>query len=519
MPFAAIFIPNFTFQAIVRCEPELRMQPMSIIEGQPPIYYVVAVNRLAEKLGVAVGMTKANAEQFQQVQIRPRNNSQEDNAHRALLDAAWSISSRVEDAAPDTLLLDLTGLTRLFGKLEEIAQRILARTSELGLDAHIAVSANVETARIVARTLPGITVVPKGEERRYLETLPVEMLSPSEQLADILERWGVSTCKALASLPVLSLSECVGQEGVHLHALANGNGNRPLLIAQPSDCFEESFELEDAVDNLEPLSFLLGRLLQQLCVRICTRALAIAAIEVTFELQPAFESTFESARELQNAKPLPRIFSCTLKLPVPTQDSSLLLKLLRLRLQSKPPGAPVQKIHMVAEAGRSRATQSGLFVPASPDPQRLELTLARIAAVVGENNVGSPQLLDTHRPDAFHMRRFSVTSVAHPVHTINLGSQAGFRVFRPALPVWVQVQGKCPTRVGFQGMLGNVVRASGPWRTSGDWWEEQSWQEDAWDLEINFASTSPSLQGPMQGLYRVAYDLSLEKWWMRGVYD
>jgi protein ImuB len=519
MPFAAIFIPNFMFQAIVRCEPELRMQPLAVIEGQPPIYYVVAVNRLAEKLGVAVGMTRANAEQFQQIQIRPRSHIQEATAHQALLDAAWSVSSRVEDAAPDTLLLDLAGLTRLFGELEEIAQRILSRTSELGMDAQVAVSANVETARIVARALSGITVVPEGEERRYLETLPVEMLSPGAQLADILERWGVSTCKALASLPVLSLSECIGQAGVNLHALANGKGSRPLLIAQPRDCFEESFELEDAVDNLEPLSFILGRLLQQLCARICARALAIAAIEATFELQPAFESTFESAREFRNVNPLPRIFSCTLKLPVPTQDSLLLLKLLRLRLQAKPPGAPVQKIHMVAEPGRSRATQSGLFVPSSPDPQRLELTLARIAAVVGENNVGSPQLLDTHRSDAFHMQKFLVTSAAHPVRKVNPGNHTGFRVFRPALPVWVHLQGKYPARIGFQGMLGNVLRASGPWRTSGDWWEEQSWQEDAWDLEIHFASTTSSQQGPVQGLYRIAYDLSLDKWWMRGVYD
>jgi len=505
------------------------MQPVAVIEGQPPTYYVVAINRLAEKLGVAVGMTKANVEQFQYVQIRPRNHTQEDTAHQAFLDAAWSISSRVEDASPDTLLLDLSGLARLFGTLEEIAHRILARTSELGMDAHVAVSANVETARVVARALPGITVVPDGQERLFLETLPVAMLSPSAQLAEILERWGVATCKALASLPVLSLSECVGQEGVHLHALANGKGNRPLLITQLSDCFEEVLELEDAVDNLEPLSFLLGRLLQQLCARTSARALGIAAIHVTFELQPAFESSFDSLPKFTSTQSPSKTFSCTLKLPVPSQNPTLLLKLLRLRLQSKPPGAPVQKIHMLAEPGRSRATQSGLFVPASPDPQKLGLTIARIAAVVGENNIGSPQLLDTHRPDAFHMRKFLATSSYLPsalrsVREVNSGNHAGFRVFRPALPVWVQLQGKCPTRVGFQGMLGNVIRASGPWRTSGDWWEEQSWQEDAWDLEIHFASsTSPPipglLQGPLQGLYRVSYDLSLEKWWMRGVYD
>ena len=515
MSFAAIFVPNFTFQAIARGEPELRIEPVAVIEGQPPTYRVAALNGLAEKLGVTVGMTKASVEQFPQVQIRNRSKTQEEMGHQALLDAAWSISSRVEDRARDTLLLDLSGLSRLFGGQEQIAHRILCRTSELGMDVHIAVSANVETARIVARALFGITVVPDGREGRFLESLPVAMLSPSPQLAEIFERWGVSTCKSLASLPVLALSERAGQEGVHLHALAGGRATRPLLIVQPTDCFEECLELEDAVDNLEPLSFLLGRLLQQVCVRISARGLAIGAIHVTFELQTAFESTVLFSPDAIGATKSPRTFSCALQLPVPSQDSTLLLKLLRLRLQAKPPGAPVRKIHLLAEPGRSRATQSGLFVPASPDPQKLELTLARIATVVGEGNVGSPHLLDTHRPDAFHMQKFFVPPATPPHRGPRSGAQTAFRVFRPALPAWVQLQKKVPARVAFQGMLGTVIHASGPWRSSGDWWENQPWQEDAWDVEIQFTSESRTVQG----LYRVSFDLRFEQWWVRGVYD
>jgi hypothetical protein len=127
MSFAAIFVPNFMFQAIVRCERELRIQPVAVIEGLPPTYRVIAFNRLAENLGVTTGMTKANAEQFQQVQIRHRSKTQEETAHGALLDAAWSISSRVEDTAPDTLLLDLSGLARLFGTQEKICCRVRER--------------------------------------------------------------------------------------------------------------------------------------------------------------------------------------------------------------------------------------------------------------------------------------------------------------------------------------------------------------------------------------------------------
>lgn len=515
MSFAAIFVPNFMFQAIVRCEPRLRIRAVAILEGPAPTYRVVAVNQLAEKLGVTRGMTKANAEQFPEVQIRHRSQPQEDTAHSALRDAAWSISSRVEDVAPDTLLLDLSGLARVFGTQEAIANRILFQTSRLGIDAQVAVSANLETARIVSRALRGVTLVPDGQEARFLETLPIGMLSPSVQLAEIFGRWGLTTCKSLAALPVLALSERVGQEGVRLHSRACGAANRPLLLAQSSDRFEEWFELDEAVENLEPLSFLLGRLLEQLCVRVSARALAIAVVHVTFQLQIAFERTVSRSSRTRDAQLLPKTFSCTLNLPVPSQDSAMLLKLLRLRLQARPPGAPVERIHMLAEPGRTRPTQTGLFHPASPDPQKLELTLARIAAVVGENNVGSPQLLDTHRPDAFAMQKFSVPLAAAATREQNSRAQAGFRVFRPPLRAWVELQGKIPVRVTFEGMPGKVIRASGPWRTSGAWWEEQPWQEDAWDLEIHFLSGSPA----QQGLYRLSCSACPAKWWVRGVYD
>jgi len=516
MAFAAIFVPNFIFQSIARSEPELRIQPVAIIEGPPPTYRVIANNRLAQILGVTSGLTKASAEQFAGVQIRHRNSAQENAAHMALLDAAWSVSSRVEDAAPNALLTDIDGLARLFGSEEEIARRLLFRVSELGLDANVAVSTNVESARILARAVPGVTIVPPGQEPRFLETLPVAMLAPSPQLAEIFERWGITSCKSLASLPVLALSERAGQEGVHLHTLASGRGNRPLLVAQPADSFLEFFELDDAIDNLEPLSFLLGRLLQQLCARVSARALSVGMVQVNFELEEAFESTIVPSGESRGAMPSPKTFSCTLQLPVACSDATLLLKLLRLRLQSQPPGAPVRRICMRAEPARSRAVQSGLFAPVSPDPQKLELTLARIAAVVGESNLGSPQLLDTHRPDAFHMRKFSVAvSASPPLQKASSATQTAFRVFRPPLPAWVQLQRNVPVRVALQGMLGTVVHASGPWRTSGDWWEDRSWQEDAWDLEIQFPAGSVT----PQALYRICCDLRLEKWWARGFYD
>ncbi len=103
-------------------------------------------------------------------------------------------------------------------------------------------------------------------------------------------------------------------------------------------------------------------------------------------------------------------FHRTLRLPVPLLDPKVFLKLLQLDLNAHPPGAPIVKIQLSAEPVRPRAAQSGLFLPPSPEPEKLELTLARIAGIVGENKVGSLQLLDTHRPEAFRMHHFAPNS-------------------------------------------------------------------------------------------------------------
>lgn len=522
MAFCAIFVPHFCLQAVERCEPDLRGQPLVLLDGLAPTFRVIAVSEPARLLGVLPGMTKAGASEFSGVQMRTRNREQESAAHAALLDAAWSITPRVENTALDVLILDLTGLKTLFGQYDEVGRQILSRCSELGLTVQVAISENVETTRLLACGCPGPTVVPLGKEAEFLKPLAVELLAPSDELAEVLRNWGITSCGALANLPILPLSECAGQEGVHLHAIASGKGNRSLILAEPVHTFEEFLELDDAVEELEPLSFLLGRLLDQLCARVAARALAIRTIRVQFELQPAFEEAFDASRELVRRKQLPGRFHCSLALPRPSRDPKLLLKLLRLRLQDKPPKAPVQKLWMYAEPDRALAVQGGLFQPSAPDPDKLELTLARIANVVGENNVGSAGILDSYRPDAFRMLKFSpppfsAWEKADVAGTAEVTTKlkAGFRYFRPPLPAYVEIDGGCPVKVSWKGNTGKVVRASGPWRLSGQWWEEHSWNEEAWEVELGFSEKAAL----SSGVYCIVLDVLQKKWFVRGSYD
>lgn len=539
MAFACIYVPDFPVQAVVRAEPELRGSAVALLDGTPPLLRVVAANAAALAAGIEPGMTKANAAQFTGIALRPRSPALEKSAHAALLDLGWSVSPRLEDTAPDTILLDLAGLSALFGSEEEIAARLVQQARACGIEANAGIAGEAETARVAARGLPGISILSRGEEARRLSALPAGVLLPSPDAAETLARWGVHRCGALAALPALELSERFGQEGVRLRALARGEIVRALAIAEPGHCFEEEMELDDAVEELEPLSFVLGRLLDQLCMRLASRSLAAGVLRVTFELQPAFDKAFERRSELLRRKPAAEIFERELRLPVPVRDSKLLLKLLRLRLQTHPPAAPVAKVKLAAEPARPRFTQNGLFLPGLPDPQKLELTLARILCLVGEGNAGWPELADTHRPGEFRMQPFHAAHGASSAEDnsnqpaapdIGAKAAAGFRVFRPPLPVTLQWRNGRPLRCTFQNRTGSVLVAAGPWRTSGDWWQEDPWQHEDWDMEIAFRGTASSGGRPAGGasssgsqperiVCRIYYDARRDGWFVRGIYD
>jgi protein ImuB len=241
------------------------------------------------------------------------------------------------------------------------------------------------------------------------------------------------------------------------------------------------------------------------------------------------EDTVRAATAPPNEKTYEKI----LTLPLPIRDSKMLLKLLRLKLQADPPNAPIQKVALAVEPARPRSMQGGLFLPSYPDPEKLELTIARLANLVGDSNIGSPEIIDTHRPGAFLIRRFipprEVFEKTAPLE--NRRQAIGFRMFRPAPPARMELLHKRPVRVFFYGLWGNVAAVSGPWRTSGDWWREDAWKQEEWDLEIIFAAPSasssrfpnanerPLHRAQRRGVYCLFFDSIRQSWFVRGTYD
>ncbi len=511
--YGCIHIPDYPVQAFIRTEPDLRRQPMAILDGTFPLFTVIATNTFARMLGIQIGMTKLQLERFPDLILRYRSRKQEDSAHRALIDCAHFFTPRVEDTATGTVALDLNGLSQLWGTPRAMAQKLFRAADKLGLEVHVAIASNPDAAIHAAQAEAGITVIGMGDEAKKLEPLDLHILTASEETQASFSLWGVRTFQDLAQLPEVGVVERLGQEGLRLQQMARGATTRPLRALNEKPCFKESMELDESIDSLEATTFIFSRLLNPLCKRLEARNRATNALRLTLTLEPlSGNKNPDPGNAENNPGKSPHCFIRTLRLPTPTRDSRVLLKLLQLDLDAHRPPRPVISVTLTAEPVQPRRIQNGLFMPLAPEPEKLELTLARIGNIVGNERIGSPRLLDTHRPDRFRIQHFTLPTrpKARQLPTPRPVSMA-LRIFRPPLEATVERLGGQLSRIFFSGKSGKVTTARGPWYGSGEWWREDPWNREEWDVEVQ--------NGQEHALYRIYRDPQTHQWFVDATYD
>ena len=463
----------------------------------------------------------------------------------SLEEFAYSFSPLVEETESNLVVIDVEGCVLLFGSDYELANQIAEQSKSkapggLGCKVNVALAANPDAAIHAAKFCGGVTFTAPGEELTCLGSLPLKALQWSlvgieearaTEILETLKLWGVQTFKEFAELPGIGVSERLGQDGLKLQQLASGKTNRHLRLKQATPVFKNSIELEYPIAELEPLSFIFARLLNQICASLNAYALATNALQVQMKLETG------ASHELK------------LNLPYPMRDHKVFLKLLLLDTEVHPPRSAVAAVSINCEPVKPRLLQTGLFIPLAPEPEKLELTLARLARLVGPDNLGSPALLDTHRPDAFQVKRFELKETkrkrgrsnqqsaisnqrANSNRQLAIGSRQcllGFRRFRPPLRALVQAERGRPTEISAwdknKSVYGKVVCLAGPWRTSGDWWRLDTWARDEWDVAIEARSQKSGVRSQesegsdAKVLYRIYRELGSGLWFVEGIYD
>ena len=455
---------------------------------------------------------------------------------------AQAFSPRYERRCDDAVAIDVSGLARLVGAPRVIGEELRRAATARGARVHVALAATQTTALVVALARPGVTVVDPGGEAEALAPIPIGMLARIAERAGsappasapgghgaggtsaaagmaVFKAWGIRTLGELAALPAADLAARLGSRGLAWQALARGDDIRPLVPEAPEERFESTLELDWPIEGLDPLSFVLTRLLEPLSTRLERRDRGAAVLHVALRL--ATRRPAEGEPHEVHARRLP--------LPSPVRDVRTLRTLALLDLESHPPGAPIDAVTVVIDPTPGRVLQHTLFARAVPTPDQLSTLLARLGALMGQDRIGAPATVDSYRPGAVAMEPFAtdhdpasrpptpprpVLEPAAPVLSSSV------RRCRRPVPARVTVEAERPVRVttdrrGFAG--GGVVGCAGPWRTSGYWWAGTSgagarasdrWNRDDWDVALADGV-----------VYRIFRDRETDGWFIDGIVD
>jgi protein ImuB len=509
---------------------------------------------------------------------------------------AGDMTPRWERIGPQALLLDVSGLQRILGGPDEIAAAVRTLGRERELPLHVAIAPTWMAALALAgagieaivpaggaatalgplpiealAVLPGVDLVLDGPARvRRLggagnyrlsaglglvsgpagtpagtssstsvddgeDPVPVRM-PPGRPWPDLLatfQRWGITTCAALARLPRADLQARMGDRGCWLQGLAFGADPRPLRTQPPDEDFAQAMDLEWPIEGLEPLSFVLGRVLDPLCAQLEARDRAAAIVRLTLHLTDR------------------QVHERAIELPVPVREARVLRTLLLLDLEAHPPHAAIDRVRVAVDPVPGRVLQFSLLRKALPSDDQLAALLARLTALMGEGRCGAPALIDSHRPGDVAMMPFVPSGtdgadggVATLLSALGLTATrdagrargdereparegwldtAGYHVRRLRQPWPIEVvlgRARTPRSVRFGVRVrdtafrdGTVVQAAGPWRSSGAWWQsatdrDGAWDRDEWDIALDSGAA-----------YRVFQDRQSGQWWVEGEID
>jgi protein ImuB len=428
----------------------------------------------------------------------------------------------------------------LLGTPQTIGEELRRAAAERGLRVHAGVAGTRMAALVVAQARPGLTVIARGEEAAALAPLAIGILekAPAAMAAtasavSIFKSWGLRTLGELAALPAADLAARLGRAALVWQAVARGEDIGPLIPTLDEERFESTLELDWPIDGLEPLSFVLTRLLEPLSTRLERRDRGAAVVHVVLRLV---------TRE---------IYARRLELPTPMREVRTLRTLALLDLESHPPAAAIDHVTVVIDPTPGRVLQHTLFTRAQPTPEQLSTLVARLGAVMGHDRVGAPATVDSYRPGAFAMKPFACDhginrrdrrergeenySAISASSAVNHDAPASaLRRCRRPVPARVVVEHDRPVRVttdrrGFAG--GTVLRVAGPWRVSGEWWESACGHASGRERDaLDAREASQSLPHPFNrdewdvalgdgAVYVVFRDRDTDRWFIDAIVD
>lgn len=461
MNYAVLLVPDFALQAVRRANADLIGQPFALVTGEGRKAVIAAAAAEAHDIAPGLAVTLAYA-RCPGLVIRPRDLTAEAEASRLLLAAAFTLSPRVEQTAEGCCTVDLQGTQ--VARTESQMRACVADLAAAGITVRAGAGETPLLAYYAAQRADPVAIIRNAQE--FLAPLPIAVAEPTNGQAEILRGWGIVTLGQLTALPKAEVGRRLGTDGVRLWERAAGEATRVLHCVEPAKTFLAEWEYEPPIESMEPLLFRLRRFAE--CVALELRGANLVAEKVSLAL--LLEDDNEHRRDF--------------RLPEASANVDAWMRVFQSHLESVQTPARVTGARLVATPARPPTKQEGLFDTGLRDPALFWENLARLAAIVGDDCVGTPAISDTWKPDAVRLEK-PVESVPPPEEEpIHPARGLTLRRFRPVWPARVEFDGPRPSTVEAEQLRDDVSEAVGPFRLSGQWWRPgESWRVEMWQVE------------------------------------
>jgi len=408
-----------------------------------------------------------------------------------LLSAAQQFSYSIE-MLDDGVLFDVSGLERLIGNADQIAENILTHLKTNNISGNVAVAATVDTAMLLARQNRRLnhTIASPTE----FQKLPLRNLGIENDSIGIFNELGINNIEDLRQIPVDDLINRYGPQFRKVIDVIEQNDKGFLTPNVKESNVAWNYELDFPVDDFEQLIFIINHGLDDLLGQIASFGFSTEQLDVSFKLNNKTERNYE------------------IKTSFPTLEKAFWLKLINLRVSLDPPEAAILSVNVVSHFTKPRPDQKGLYAVSRPEPESLLLTVNKLKKLVGEENVGIPVLLNQRLSEPFALDADKLPGVRTgggsdwvPVSAHESRSIIAFTYYHPPLRAEVLVRDGRLIFIKTRVFSGHVIEYSGVWKANSKWWD-RSWKTQEWDVEV---------EG--HGVYRLCK--VNKEWLLAGEYD
>ncbi|MEM9026176.1 MAG: hypothetical protein AAGB06_04500, partial [Verrucomicrobiota bacterium] len=381
--FSALHIPGFALQSRLRLDPAGLTPAAILVEDVTKNSLVLEANTAARNQKIVPGLSSTQAiARDPSVRIFARCLATEIRTAQSLQNLCLSISPITEETRRGLYISDLRGVEKLQPKA--LARHILKETESLGLASQTVFAPTADLAEFGSQSSTSRILIIDNPQA-FLESCPTTAASPNPELLEVLNLWGIQTLGAFTKIPIEAISERFGESGRELWERAMGRKRRLLLVQPESPHFHESLDLEYPLSTLEPLLFIIRRFVDDLCRQLQQAHLLAASMHLSLGLEdnPKWENTIQLPEAICWADTLFAVLEKSL------EDIQM-------------PGAII-RISLKIDPIEPSAQQRQIFETSIKNPWRFADTIDRLAAIVGEDNIGTPTQLDTHRPDSIKL--------------------------------------------------------------------------------------------------------------------